>query len=126
MTAFTPDKRGREIRIFGTKGIIEIFGKNDYIYVTRYADSTLYVPKEPIAIDVCRKEDKNGVSITSVHGGGDEGIIQAIYYEFNNAYEENSISTGTESYINHIISFAAEKSRVESSVAEIEKYAESL
>ncbi|MBQ8606054.1 MAG: Gfo/Idh/MocA family oxidoreductase [Clostridia bacterium] len=126
MTAFTPDKRGREMRIFGTKGIIEIFGKNDYIYVTRYADSTMSGEKTPITFDVRRKEDKDGIGIVSGHGGGDGGIIDAIYYEFNNAYTGNSISTGHVSYINHLISFAAEKSRVEGTVVDIDEYADSL
>lgn len=126
MTAFTPDKRGREMRFFGTKGILEIFGKNDYIYMTRYADSTFQGPKEPIAIDVRRKEDKNGIGITSGHGGGDSGIIDAIYYEFNNAYEGFSVSTARDSYLNHLISFAAEKSRLESIVVDIDEYAKNL
>ena len=126
MTAFTPDKRGREMRIFGTKGIIEIFGKNDYIYVTRFADIKMNGPAEPEKICVARLQDKDGVSITSGHGGGDAGIVDAIYYEFNNAYEGVAVSTARESFINHIISFAAEDSRISDTVIDIDKYIDEI
>lgn len=126
MTAFTPDKRGREMRLFGTKGIIEIFGKNDYVHLTRFADIKMNKPAHCEKIDVTGACSKDGVSITSGHGGGDSGIIDAIYYEFNDAYEGNAVSTGYQSYINHIISFAAEDSRLQYKVIDIDEYCEKL
>lgn len=126
MTAFTPDGRGREMRIFGTKGIIEIFGKNDYIYVTRFADIKMKGKKDPEAICVATLNDEGGIGITSGHGGGDAGIVDAIYYEFNDAYEGNSVSTARESFINHVISFAAEDSRLTDSVINIDKYIDEI
>lgn len=122
MTAFTPDGRGREMRIFGTKGIIEIFGKNDYIYITRFSDIKMNLPAEPEKICVATLQDKNGVGITSGHGGGDTGIIGAIYAEFNNAYDGVAVSTARESFENHIICFAAEDSRLTDTVIDIDSY----
>lgn len=125
MTAFTPDGRGREMRLFGTKGIIEIFGKNDYIYLTRFDSGTMRNLKRE-EIDVSLAANKNGVSIVSGHGGGDAGIIDALYDELNDNYQGLSIATGRESYVNHLIAFAAEKSRIENNVIDIVEFEKSL
>lgn len=113
------------MRLFGTKGIIEIFGKNDYIYLTRFDSGTMRNLKRE-EIDVSLAANKNGVSIVSGHGGGDAGIIDALYDELNDNYQGLSIATGRESYVNHLIAFAAEKSRIENNVIDIVEFEKSL
>ena len=63
-------------------------------------------------IDVTRVEDTNGISLESGHGGGDGGIVAAIYEDFNGVYEGCSLSTARDSYRNHLLSWAAEESRL--------------
>ena len=124
MTGLTPDGAGRMFKIFGTKGMLEVSSKNNLIYVTEFEKHTEgFVTKVTEEIDVTRLEDADGVGITSGHGGGDGGIIAAIYEEFNGEYKGFSVSTARESYLNHLLSFAAEESRINGTVIDIDEFA---
>ena len=101
MSAFT--QGGRTIRIMGTKG--EIYAKmsgND-IEVFNFEK------REPYKYDV----DANVTSemITGGHGGGDYGIIYALR-ELLKGNRSKSVCEIGESCDNHMISFAAEESRI--------------
>ena len=102
MSAFTLG--GRVIRIMGTKGEITAAMDGDKIEVFNFITRQT------------RKHDCNstatGEGITSGHGGGDEGIIFALR-ELLNGNPSKSICTVGESADNHMISFAAEQSRLE-------------
>ncbi len=124
MTAFTKDSNGREMKVFGTKGMLEVIGDNKYINVTHFGQLSKEYWGDRIdnTIDVSRAEDDKGIGITTGHGGGDLGIVLAIYDEFNDAYKGKSISTVRESYLNHAICFAAEESRHNDTVVRMKEY----
>jgi predicted dehydrogenase len=102
MSAFT--KGGRVLRIMGTKGEISATMGGEKIEVFNFITRKT------------RQHDCNstasGEDITSGHGGGDYGII----YALRNLLEgkrSKSVCTIGESCDNHMISFAAERSRLE-------------
>ncbi len=124
MTAFTPDGAGRIFRFFCTKGMLEVGAKNNLIYLTEFEKHKEgFTTKVTEEIDVSRFEDISGIGITSGHGGGDGGIISAIYEEFNGEYKGFSVSTARESYLNHLLCFAAEESRLSDTVIKIDEFA---
>lgn len=110
MNAF--NKGGRTFRIFGTKGLIEgSFGGDDPISLYTFATKeTEIVPL--VAID----------GITGDHGGGDMGIIDTMYSYFADGVKPNNIPDITQSCYNHLITFAAEESRLTNSVVDIEEF----
>jgi predicted dehydrogenase len=102
MNAFT--KGGRVIRIMGTKGEINAAMEGNKISVYSFITQTT------------REHDCNaavsGEMITGGHGGGDDGIIYALR-ELLNGRPTKSICSIGESCDNHMISFAAEASRLD-------------
>jgi hypothetical protein len=56
------------------------------------------------------------------HGGGDEGIIRTLYEYLNGTYTGKSVPEIEESYRNHLIVFAAEKSRHNGTVESIDEF----
>ena len=61
-------------------------------------------------------------SITSGHGGGDEGLVHTLAAYLAGTYEGKSIPTIAESYYNHLLTFAAEESRLQNRVIDMEEY----
>ena len=114
MNAF--NKGGRFIRIFGTKG--EIYGDMRKGTLEVYSFKTQTI--NPIDIH------NLGDSITSGHGGGDTGIMGALVKYFTGKDTGNSVSGPYRSYMNHLISFAAEQSRVNGTIIDLEDFAQSL
>ncbi len=113
MTAFT--KGGRHTRIMGTKGEIEAHAKNDYITVYTFADRQYHEYK----ID----DYAGGNTIASGHGGGDSGIIATLYEYVTGTYNGFSTCDIETSAMNHLISFAAEESRVNGgTVIDLDEY----
>ena len=115
MNAF--NKGGRHIHIMGTKG--EIHGN-------------MRASEKPIQLfdfetrQTYDIELRTGDDITSGHGGGDEGIVKSIYDYFNGDNSNISVSSIRTSVDNHLLAFAAEKSRAEMSVVDLEEYKNSL
>ena len=103
---------GRYIRIFGTKG--ELYaGVND-------PTITLFTFEGG-----CRREipvNPQGDSIVSGHGGGDEGIVNELYEYLNGDYTGYSAADINISAKNHLIVFAAEKSRHLGTVESVDEY----
>jgi predicted dehydrogenase len=128
MTAFTGDASGRCMKIFGTKGTLEIRGDAKFIYYTKFGQRIEGQWGDRISeeIDIARKEDANGIGLQSGHGGGDAGLMQSLYEYFTDTYTGNAASTAEVSYLNHLISFGAEESRVSGTVVDIAKYSDSL
>ena len=69
---------------------------------------------------------KAGDGIINGHGGGDEGIVASWYEYLLGIYEGVSISDITVSVDNHLTVFAAEKSREEGMVVDVEEYKKAL
>lgn len=110
MNAF--NKGGRKIHIFGTEG-----------EVTAAIDG-----KTPITIynfesDQTEEIEYNGTDgIAGGHGGGDAGIIATLYDYMKGDYSGKSVPDIEESLYNHLITFAAEESRLTNSIVDVEKY----
>ena len=112
MNAF--NKGGRYIRIFGTKG--ELFANmgDDRIQLYTFED------KKHVEIPVVKIDE----SIKSGHGGGDAGLIVELYDYLSGSYNGFCAADIDISVKNHLIGFAAEKSRKNDSVENIDKYFE--
>ncbi len=108
MSAFT--KGGRTIHIMGTEG--ELFATASDTELNIYKLKTCETVTVPVA-DV--EADQ---SIVSGHGGGDDGVIAALY-ELLEGRRVSSVGDITDSVENHMIAFAAEKSRLEGRVVEL-------
>lgn len=110
MNAF--NKGGRFIHIMGTKGDIRAAMDGDSpikVYDFRTKSET-EIPSS--AID----------GITGGHGGGDEGIIETLYDYLIGDYKGNCVPEIEESCYNHLLTFAAEESRVTNRVVSVEEY----
>lgn len=114
MNAF--NKGGRYIHIMGTKGEIHAATDGD-APIEIYDFETKQTRQIPMT-------GKDG--ITGGHGGGDAGIVTALYEHLTDCYTGKSISSATDSCNNHIIVFAAEESRKELRVVDMEDYIHSL
>lgn len=104
---------GRCIHIMGTKGDIHasMDGENTPIKVRDL------VTGEEIQIPMSGKD-----GIQGGHGGGDEGIIQTLYQYIMGQYKGKSVPEIEESCYNHLIVFAAEESRAENTVVDVEQF----
>lgn len=112
MSAF--NKGGRKIRIMGTKGEINAEMKEDHILF--YDFNTRETKKIYITGAVLDEHISGG------HGGGDRGIIRSFCQFLAGTYEGNSITDISTSIENHLVTFAAEKSRLEGQVVSIPAY----
>lgn len=111
MSAF--NKGGRNIRIMGTDG--ELSGNAGDNFVSLYSFATEQTEK--IDLDSGFLDD----SILSGHGGGDAGIIKALK-DLIEGIPNKSICDIAESCDNHMISFAAEESRLTGKVVDLDEF----
>ena len=114
MNAF--NKGGRFIHIMGTKGELHaaIDGETP---ITIYDFET----KETKTYDVITS---NGIN--NGHGGGDYGIIRTLYDYLNDNDDGISTSSITTSVLNHLVVFAAEKSRETNTVVDMDEFVKSF
>lgn len=114
MNAF--NKGGRFIHIMGTKG--ELHGAMEGGGpVSLYDFETKATTQIPLM-------DESGR--TSGHGGGDEGIVTALYEYLTGSYKGCSISDIGVSVDNHLTVFAAEQSRLTGQTVDMDEYAQSV
>ena len=111
MSAFNTG--GRYIRIMGTKGeIIAEAAKPTFIYRNFETKK-----EEELSIEnqICND------TITAGHGGGDTGIMYS-FYDMLNGEVDAELSNIEISVKNHMIAFAAEKSRLEGRVVSLDEF----
>ena len=114
MNAF--NKGGRNIHIMGTKGEVHANTEDD-TPITVYK----FESKEAYQIPM------NGADgIKGGHGGGDLGIVSALYEYLTGIYAGKSISTITDSCNNHLIVFAAEEARKKQTIVDMDDYIRSI
>jgi len=111
MNAF--NKGGRYIHIMGTEG--EINAALDGDVPIRFFD---FATGETEEIPMSGKD-----GISGGHGGGDEGIVYDLYDYLNNTYTGKSIPEIEVSTENHLITFAAEESRITGTVVDFDEFA---
>lgn len=110
MSAF--NKGGRELTVMGTKGTIS--GNMADNFLTLYSFQTCETTKIPFS-DISFNEN-----ITGGHGGGDDGIILELKRIVES--EEKQVGDSFNAVNNHLIAFAAEESRLNGTVVDVEKY----
>lgn len=115
MSAF--NKGGRFIHIMGTKSELRASMATEDAPITLYD----FMTKETIEIPIIGKD-----GLVNGHGGGDDGIIEALYDYLNGEYTGCSISDIRTSVNNHLIVFAAEESRIKGSVVDFEDFEKRL
>ena len=69
---------------------------------------------------------KIGHDIEFGHGGGDTGIMQDILSLLRGEEPSNSVCEVRTSYMNHLIAFAAEQSRLNGTVIRLQEYSDAL
>ncbi len=109
MCAF--NKGGRFIHVMGTKGEIRASSEND----------------APIEVYEFESDKKTQISnsgrdgILGGHGGGDSNLIISLYEYLTGSYKGNSIPEINVSVKNHLMVFAAEKSRITGKIIDMEE-----
>ncbi len=107
---------GRFIRVMGTKG--ELYGDMDANTIQYFSFDT----REEYMINPSSEDTVDG-TLAGGHGGGDEGIVNVLYDYLANDYNGDLLSEIGISVENHLTVFAAEKSRLEGTVVDVEKFA---
>lgn len=115
MNAF--NKGGRSFHIMGTKGEIHADLSGDDTPILVYDFETQKTTEHAAS-------GKDGIA--GGHGGGDIGILSALYHSVCGDYQGKSLSDISVSVANHLIVFAAEKSRKEGVVIDFDQYVESI
>ena len=111
MSAF--NKGGRFIRIMGTKGELTATMSDPIIRVYEFeTKKSREIPVSDMATDD---------TIVGGHGGGDSGIMVA-FHDLLCGEKSDSVCDIEETCRNHMIAFAAEKSRVEGRVVSMSEY----
>ena len=110
------NKSNRWTHITGTKGELHA-ALSDYVPIEHYDLMT----RKKTLIPVTPKEGALGS-----HGGGDQGIVDALYEYISTGEASSQISEISISCDNHMIVFAAEKSRLEGTVVDVDEYAETI
>jgi len=108
MTAFC-NETGRQTRIFGTRGSLSSDGEQVRVFDFLSGKTTLYPTGVP-----------NDNGILSGHGGGDMGLMQAFIAAVAENDRTRILSGPEETLESHLITFAAEKSRLTGKVLEVD------
>lgn len=114
MNAF--NKGGRFIHIMGTRG--ELHAAID--------------GETPISVydfETCSTKEYDVIAADGMdagHGGGDHGIVVSLYDYLTDNYDKDFMSDVETSVENHLIVFAAEESRINNTVVDMDEYIEKL
>lgn len=100
----------RHTFIMGTKGHIKTTASSDKIEVFNHATKETEYIKVPDEIKM------------GAHGGGDSGIIDALYEVINGTYKGKSVCSIEQSKDNHMTVFAAEKARETGTVVSLDDF----
>ena len=118
MNAF--NKGGRYIRIFGTKGELYANMGDEEITLYTFADKQRHQVPVKAAVGGFVAGHGGG------HGGGDIGIMNELYDYFSGEYDGYKAANISTSVKNHLLAFAAEESRLNNTVVDMDKFVESF
>lgn len=110
MNAF--NKGGRFIHIFGTKGELRA-ALDGGTPLTVFGLDT----RKTRTVDLTGED-----GMAKGHGGGDEGIVKTLYSYLTDTYDGVSVPVIEQSCYNHMLVFAAEESRKNNTVVDIDEY----
>ena len=108
---------GRVIRIYGTKGDLTARMEEEST-ISLYSFETHKTEN----IDVAKIDQ----GIASGHGGGDRGIMIDTVQAFSGGEMSKSITDIRTSYLNHLICFAAEESRLTDKVIDMQEFEKNI
>lgn len=112
MTAF---EHGRHLEIFGTRGVL----KGGETYRKHFGAHLVLIPHEGEVVRYTVQAEDGGYEL---HGGGDAGLVNALYDEMTKPPHE-PLQAGISSTVHsHIIAFAAEESRVTGRTVDMEAF----
>lgn len=112
MTAF---ENGRHIEIYGTRGVL----KGGETYRKHFGAHLIFFPHEGEPIRYTVQAEDGGYEL---HGGGDAGLVGALYEEMTKPLGE-PLAAGLDSTVHsHLIAFAAEQSRLTGQTVELETF----
>ncbi len=112
MTAFAT---GRHLEICGTKGVL----KGGESYRQHFGTHLILLPHEGEPVRYTVQADDGGYEL---HGGGDAGLVKALYAEMTKPPGE-PLEAGLDSTVHsHVLTFAAEESRLTGSVVDVKAY----
>jgi predicted dehydrogenase len=112
MTAF---ESGRHLAIYGTRGVL----KGGETYRKQFGAHLVLLPHEGEAIRYTVQAEDGGYEL---HGGGDAGLVQALYREMTAAPGQPLEAAISSTVHSHIIGFAAEEARVTGRVVDVVEF----
>ncbi len=112
MTAF---ENGRHIEIYGTRGVL----KGGETYHKHFGEHLYVFPHEGEPVRYTVQAADGGYEL---HGGGDAGLIDALYDEMTGP-PDAPLAAGLDSTVHsHLMGFAAEESRATGRIVNIEEF----
>jgi predicted dehydrogenase len=112
MTAF---EQGRHVEVYGTKGVL----KGGETYRKHFGAHLVLLPHEGEPVRYTVQAEDGGYEL---HGGGDPGLVRALYQEMRKPRGE-PIEAGLDSTVHsHLITFAAEEARVTGRTIDIDAF----
>ena len=108
------NKGGRYIRVYGTKGELYAHAASDQITVYHF---------ESNKTDII-KIDRTDESINGGHDGGDQGLVKELHQFLSGDYKGYRAADIDVSVRNHFLAFAAEASRHEGVIVDMDTYYE--
>jgi len=112
MTAF---ENGRHIEIYGTRGVL----KGGETYRKHFGAHLVFFPHEGEPVRYTVQAEDGGYEL---HGGGDPGLVNALYDEMTKP-PEAPLAAGLDSTVHsHLIGFAAEEARLTGRTVNIDEF----
>ena len=112
MTAF---ENGRHIEVYGTRGVL----KGGETYKRHFGAHLVFFPHEGEPVRYTVQDEEGGYEL---HGGGDQGLIDALYDEMTKP-PGAPLEAGLDSTVHsHLMTFAAEEARVTGRVVDLEEF----
>lgn len=112
MTAF---ENGRHIEIYGTRGVL----KGGETYRKHFGSHLIFFPHEGEPVRYTVQAEDGGYEL---HGGGDPGLVNALYDEMTRP-PESPLAAGLDSTVHsHLIGFAAEEARLTGRTVNVDEF----
>jgi len=112
MTAF---ENGRHLEIYGTRGVL----KGGETYRNHFGTHLVFLPHEGQPVRYTVQAEDGGYEL---HGGGDAGLVNALYDEMTKAPGEPPAAGLDSTVHSHLLSFAAEQARITGRTVDIAEF----
>jgi len=113
MTAF---ENGRHLEVYGTRGVL----KGGETYRRHFGTHLVFIPHEGEPVRYTVQAEDGGYEL---HGGGDPGLVNALYEEMTRAPGAPLAAALDSTVHSHLIAFAAERARVTGRTVDLDEVA---